>query len=345
MDKYIGIDVAKATLQVYIPRNSLELEIENSPKGLKQLYSKIKKQYKKELSEVIFVYEPTGSYSTLLDCFIMAHNILCFKVKPAQSSAFAKTLDHRNKSDRIDAKLLHRIGILAKESDISVIHIDEDAHHLQSMFKYYRRVLKDRISASNYLEASLLHQEDPFILKRLRANIKRLQKEADDVLQRMLDFINTHEQYKEAFENIISIKGIGENAGIALLYLFLRYPDASRSHITALCGLDPIIVQSGTSVNKRSRISKQGNRAIREILFMPTLSALAYNDEMKTFYNRLKDNGKHSTAAQMAVMRKLILLAHSLYKNKEKYDPKRYMIFQQPRKEKAVVHRLSTQYF
>ena len=45
---------------------------------------------------------------------------------------------------------------------------------------------------------------------------------------------------------------------------------------------------------------------------------------MKAFYERLKANGKHTTAAQIAVMRKLIVIAHSLYKSKEHYNAEKY---------------------
>jgi len=45
---------------------------------------------------------------------------------------------------------------------------------------------------------------------------------------------------------------------------------------------------------------------------------------MKEFYDRLKENGKHSTVAQIAVMRKLIVIAHSLYKNNTQYDKEFY---------------------
>ena len=41
---------------------------------------------------------------------------------------------------------------------------------------------------------------------------------------------------------------------------------------------------------------------------------------MKAFYNRLKENGKHTTAAQIAVMRKIILITHSLYQNQQIFD-------------------------
>jgi len=43
MNNYIGIDVAKATLQIYIPKNDLDIEIKNTDSGLKSLYSKLKK--------------------------------------------------------------------------------------------------------------------------------------------------------------------------------------------------------------------------------------------------------------------------------------------------------------
>jgi hypothetical protein len=58
---------------------------------------------------------------------------------------------------------------------------------------------------------------------------------------------------------------------------------------------------------------------------MASIVAINFNQEMKLFYNRLKQNGKHTTVAQVAVMRKLIVLAHSIYKNDTVYDENRYL--------------------
>ncbi|MDQ7060661.1 MAG: transposase [Sulfurimonas sp.] len=126
------------------------------------------------------------------------------------------------------------------------------------------------------------------------------------------------------FENITSIVGVGDRAGIALIHLFISYPDANRQEIVALSGLDAIENTSGTSVQKRTRISKRGSAIYRSMLFMPVLSSIQHNPYMKLFYDRLKSNGKHSTLAQIAVMRKMILIAHSLYKNDVKFDNKLY---------------------
>ena len=53
---------------------------------------------------------------------------------------------------------------------------------------------------------------------------------------------------------------------------------------------------------------------------MPVLSTVIHNPYMKAFYDRLKANGKHSTLAQIAVMRKTMLIAHSLFKNNCEFD-------------------------
>ena len=52
------------------------------------------------------------------------------------------------------------------------------------------------------------------------------------------------------------------------------------------------------------------------------LTAIRYDENFKVFYDRLKANGKHTTQAQIAVMRKMILVAHSLYKNDTMYVKK-----------------------
>ncbi|MBL0703341.1 MAG: IS110 family transposase [Sulfurospirillum sp.] len=114
-----------------------------------------------------------------------------------------------------------------------------------------------------------------------------------------MEIINSNEKYKKAYDNIITIKGVGEKSAIILLYLFLRYPNASRQHITALCGLDPIQRSSGTSVQHKERISKQGLSLVRAILFMPTMAAIQHNKEMKLTYDRLVERGKAKSLAQI----------------------------------------------
>ena len=104
------------------------------------------------------------------------------------------------------------------------------------------------------------------------------------------------------------------------MHLFLKYPEANQRQITSLTGLNPIYRQSGTSIQSGYKIAKTGASLYRSVLFMAAFSAIQHDKNFKEFYERLKDNGKHTTSAQIAVMRKIILTAHSLYKNNQKYN-------------------------
>ncbi|RXJ76924.1 IS110 family transposase [Arcobacter sp. F2176] len=333
MNNYIGIDVAKSTLQVYIPENELNIEIENSLYGLKKLYNKLNKLYKKTLPDIVFVYESTGSYSTILERYCQANKIKCFKVGAYQSSSFSKVIKNRSKTDKIDAKMLSQMNILAKEKDIKIPVRDDSAHKIRSFIKYYHSLIKEEGRVANYLESATFNLEDKYVLKRVKNKITNIQKEQLLIVEKAMELIKSNDSYYEAYTNITSIKGVGQKSAIILLYLFLKYPNASRQHITALSGLDPIEKSSGTSVNRKQRISKQGLSLLRAIMYMPVLTTIQHNEEMRLFYNRLLERGKPKMLAQMAVMRKMILLAHSLYKNKEQYDSKRYLNFTQNKKE------------
>jgi len=325
MNYYIGIDVAKATLQVYVPEGHKDIEIKNNKTALKSLYLKLKRVYKKEFENIIFVYESTGSYSAILENFAQKQNIKCFKVGAAQSASFAKTIKNRSKTDKVDARMLSSMSMLAQPKDIKVPYRDEKAHQIRSLMKYYQSLAKEQTRKSNYLEAAKYNNEDSFVIKRLEQKIQKLKKEQKELIAKILQIIEVNEIYKKAYENIISINGVGEKSAIILLYLFLRYPKASRQHITALCGLDPIHRESGTSLKKRAKISKQGMALVRSILFMPVMTAVITNDEMKYHYDKLLQRGKCKSLAQIAIMRKIVLLAHSLYKNDEKYDSQMYL--------------------
>ena len=90
MNNCIGFDISKSTINVHIPQGSLDLEIENTNTAIKSLYSKLKKIYKKDRDNLIFIYEPTGSYSYQLELFCSLKNIKVFRINPKQSITLQK---------------------------------------------------------------------------------------------------------------------------------------------------------------------------------------------------------------------------------------------------------------
>lgn len=315
----IGLDISKSSIAVHIPKNNLDLEIENTTASLKALLSKLKKLYKKETDKLVWVFESTGSYSSLIYRFCAQKGIKVFMPNPKQARGFAKAIAQRNKNDKIDAQVLAKSLVIAKEDEIKVPSIDPLLESFKELIGYYRLLIKQESQLKNHKESLLAKGNNSALIKSVDKQIKVLQKEQEKLLERMRGTVRKDETLSQKLDAIASIKGVGELTALILLHLFLRYPDANQRQIVSLAGLDPVMRESGSSVKGRVKISKAGDKIYRGALFMPAMVAIRRNTKLKAYYERLKERRKHTTVAQVAVMRKLLIIAHSLYKNAERY--------------------------
>ena len=320
MDNCIGIDISKASINIHISKNGQDLKVDNSIKGFKSLYSKLKKIYKKEIEDNVFIFEPTGSYSEALRKYCSEQKIKCFIINPKQFSNYAKALGVEVKNDVEDARILSRALHLAKDGQVKIPVYDEDVERIKELMSYYKFTTKQTTQQKNHLESLESKNGDSFAIRELKKSIKESKVKEQHIIDQIQIIIDSNAKYKNDYENIISIMGIGQIGAIALLHLFIKYPEANQRQITSLTGLNPIYKQSGTSIQSGYRISKSGAKTYRGSLFMAAMSAVRHDKNFKAFYERLKSKGKHTTQAQIAVMRKLIITAHSLYKNNRKYD-------------------------
>jgi transposase len=324
MDNFIGLDVSKSTVSVFIPQGELEIEIDNTVKGFTQLFSKLKKLYNKDSNSLVFVYEPTSSYSNTLELFCAHKQIRVFKINPKASHNFAKALSIRNKTDKVDAKMLCQAGMLAKKEEILIPLIDVIVEQINDLMSYYQLLVKQRVQTSNHLE-KLQHKESTTTLKKaLEKEIQTFKQKEQHTIDEIKRLITKDSKLALRYQSIQTIKGIGDIATIALIHLFLKYPNANQKQIISLAGLDPIERTSGTSVRGKTRISKAGNKLYRRSLFMSTMVAIRFNEEMKCFYDRLKEKGKHTTLIQIAVMKKLIIIARALFHSNQGYSSQIY---------------------
>ena len=320
MSNCIGIDVSKASINVHISKNSQDLLLDNNLKSFRVLFSKLKKIYKKEIEDIIFIFEPTGSYSEALRKYCSEKEIKCFMINPKQFSNYAKALGVEVKNDVEDARVLSHAIHLAKEGQVKIPVFNEDVEQIKELMSFYKFTKKQSTQQKNHLESLLSKDGDKFSIKELKKSIKESQEKELRIIEQVQTLIDSTDEYRIAYENITSIKGVGQIAGIVLLHLFLKYPEANQRQITSLTGLNPIYRQSGTSIQSGYKIAKTGASLYRSVLFMSVFTAVQHDKNFKIFYERLKSNGKHTTSAQIAVMRKIILTAHSLYKNNRKYD-------------------------
>lgn len=97
---------------------------------------------------------------------------------------------------------------------------------------------------------------------------------------------------KEEQENQLrllkTIPGIGEKAAILLVVFtdgFSKFQNSRQ--LCCYAGITPTIRQSGSSVRGRSRISKIGNRKLRNQLFLSSFTACRYNKAFKELFERM----------------------------------------------------------
>ena len=96
----------------------------------------------------------------------------------------------------------------------------------------------------------------------------------------------------------------------------------------AFSGLDPCIFTSGSSVEKRPRISRGGSRHLRHALYMPALVALRREPHLQRFYQRLLSRGKARLQAVVAVMRKLLHALFAMFRANQPYDGSKLCFFE-----------------
>ena len=310
---YIGIDVSKKALSVYDGKSSLEFA---NQKGLRPFYRYLKKHFK-SFENIGLIFEATGIYSDPLKEFCAQHRIKVYILNPKQSHNFAKSLGVRSKTDKIDAHTLWQYRSLIPEEKMKVAVIDQEVKRLASYLTSYQFTQVQRTALANHLESV----SDKTLQQLLQQELARKKKLEEKLLADIKDYISEHPKLAEDFQRLTRISGIGEKLAFSLLFLFRHYQGTNRAQITALAGLDPIYKESGTSVRGKVKISKNGNRHIRKMLYLPTLCAIQNNHKIAIFYKRLIDNHKPKKVAVIACMRKLLLVAHAVYQQKTEYVP------------------------
>ncbi|WP_141699079.1 transposase, partial [Candidatus Thiosymbion oneisti] len=144
-----------------------------------------------------------------------------------------------------------------------------------------------------------------FLLADLQQSITQLDAQIEHLRQQVLDLIAADQDLQPTFELLISVTGIAAASAIQLLGELLVLPhDMRAKQWVARAGLDPRQHQSGSSVNKKLRLSKAGNRYLRIALYMPALSAARHDPNVRAYYRHLIERrGLKKIQAVCAIMR------------------------------------------
>lgn len=312
----VGIDIAKETFEVALYRDEqYQLGIfDNAPSGQRQLLKWLKKR-KAQGCHVCL--EATGQYSDAVAELLHQHGYPVSVVNPARVHAYANSQMKRNKTDREDAKVLAHFCATQQPALWS-----PPAPHVRELQALSHRLLslKEQRAAEMNRRQSGLRSEA--VLADIASHIAFLDGQVAALEQRIADLIDHHPDLRRQHELLTSIPGIGDTT--ATLFL-AEVPDIRRfdsaSQLAAYAGLSARQHQSGTSVRRRTRLSKTGNKRLRTGFFMAALSARRFNPPAAALADRLELRGKCPMVIQGAVMRKLLHLAFGVLKSGLPFDP------------------------
>jgi transposase len=266
------------------------------------------------------IMEATGIY--YLDAALIAHELgaTVTVINPRTAHHFARALGERNKTDRIDAAML--LQCLKRMPHAPWARPREAMLTLRYYGRYLTQLTDDKTAASNRLHALSATASSPVSLRRdLKRAITSIQTRIDRLRQEAVALIRADEELGAIFEALDSVKGIGQTAAVSLLAELVLLPrDMSSRACTAHAGLDPRVYESGTSVHKPPRISRQGNRHLRRALFHPALTASQHDPGARALKARLLADGRKPMQANVAIMRKLLTVAWAMVRNPQPYD-------------------------
>jgi transposase len=181
--------------------------------------------------------------------------------------------------------------------------------------------LKKRTATKNKIHGEeVLGVPSSWVYRSLQRDKKHLDKELKGIEQKLLSLVKQDQQQQLTL--LQSIPGIGLKTALFLIVVtdgFSKFETASQ--LCSYVGITPTIRASGSSVRGRSRISKIGNRKLRNLLFLCSFTACKHNKGCSALLQRITNKGKSKRLALIAVSNKLLKQCFAIAKSAHPYDP------------------------
>jgi transposase len=298
MELFVGIDVAKETLDVCVRPDNIRKSFANNDEGRIEMARLLA-----ETQPALILLEASGGYEIPVVEVLALRSLKVVVINPRQVRDFAKATGKLAKTDVIDAEMIARFAEVIRP-EVRPLK-DMDAQQLQAFIARRRQLVQMLIEEKNRLQIA-----PSWTRPDIEAHIAWLTECIDKVGKDIGALIKKTPLWR-AKENLLrTFKGIGPVNACTLL---ARLPELGRLNgkkIAALAGLAPINRDSG---KYRGRRTIFGGRAdVRAALYMATLSAFCHNPVIKAFYERLIHAGKLPKVALTACMHKVLIILNAM---------------------------------
>jgi len=322
MDKFdpCGVEVSARELVVALSREGRAERLRSFP-NTAEGHAALCRFLTSGSQRVRVVLESTGLYG--LDLAYTLHQDAHIEIQVANPRAvrhFASALMQRSKNDRLDAVVLREFA--ARMPFQAWVAPSPHCFALCAVTRRLETLTEQSTAEKNRLHAASLSVAIPAAVRRdLQRSVRSIQRAIVRLTREAQRILQADPLLASSYHLLLTAKGIGPTSALRLLAeTALLSEDLDVRQWVAYAGLDPREYQSGSSVHKRVRISKTGNRHLRRALYMPALVAVRHEPHLRAFYQHLLAQGKCKMQALVAAMRKLLHAVYAMLKHRQPYD-------------------------
>lgn len=309
VEKFVGIDVSKSTLDVCIEPFGQMLHVAYDGAGISQIVGRLK-----EMSPTLIVIEATGGLEVRIATELASKGLPVAVINPRQVRDFAKATGQLAKTDQVDAAVLAAFAKAIRPQSRPLK--DADTRALDDMVSRRRQLIDIRVQEALRLGTAASKP----MQKSLKQHIAWLDKRIAEVDNGLTKRLRESDVWRAKDDLLRSIPGVGNVTTRTMLGKCPELGTLNRREIAALTGVAPLANDSGKHRGKRF---VWGGRAdVRAVLYMATVSAIRCNGPIKAFAERLRKAGKPPKVVIVACMRKLLTIMNSMLKNNTPWNPK-----------------------
>lgn len=324
---YVGIDVSKLTLDVFIRENKLHKQVKNNQTGFNSLIKWIETQTHHFLDTILFCFEHTGLYSLPLALFLEEKKLHYSMISPLEIKRSMGIT--RGKNDQIDSKRIAEFAYRFKD-EISETKLPakdiRKVHFLLTLRDKLVTNMKGYAMTYNETLRTMQKEDFPELFSTYENMIISLKEEIKKVENSIKAILQSNPQLWTSYKLVTSVKGIGFIVASYLIvytYNFTRF-DTWRK-FACYSGIAPFDYQSGTSVRGKTQVSSIANKQIKKMLHLGSICAIHTDAELREYYCRRQAEGKTKMAVINIIRNKLVSRVFAVIKRGTPFvDTKKY---------------------
>lgn len=325
---YLGLDISKpffdAALLIVIAKCKQEIVMQrfaNDKAGLRLFEKWLKASGVVFDTNSLVVIENTGIYHRLVWQFCSSKH-LPIHIGNAAHIKWSLGIT-RGKSDKIDAQRLCTYGYRHHEELQCTAALSPVFLKLKDLMTNRNRLLSQLTGLKSYLSELKKVSDKSFAKLQQQCNkavVEGFKKSIKAIDEQIKKLIEGDEKIKENYRLLMSVPGIGHWIALYLIGCTKNFSNGiSGKQLACYAGVVPFEHSSGISIRGRNRVHKMANKDLKKLLHLGALAAIKYYDEFKTYYQRKKEEGKHSMTILNAIRNKIVLRAASVVNNQRPY--------------------------